>query len=152
MDVGFGAPQSDGLSVGNEVNFVVSLRQFQSQFSGHYATAAIGWITGDSDFHARPIFMCGSSPGRLEIRWLEQAVDADFTRVFGAEAAGEGRLQTVFRPESIAGINLVQVRLKLLLRFFWKSSELDSHADAGIAGTNYSTRRDPLFSHPEIDA
>jgi hypothetical protein len=62
MDVGFGAPQPDWLGVGNEVNFVVSLGQFQSQLGGYHATAAVGWITGDADLHARPIFMCGSSP------------------------------------------------------------------------------------------
>src|SRR5437660_1594210 len=151
MDVGFGAPQPDRLGVGNEVNFVISLGQFQSQLGGYHATAAVGWITGDPDLHARPIVMCGSSPLAWRFRWQELAADADSTRVSDAEADGEGRLLRVLRAKCIAWIDLVQVCLELLLRVIRQSGELDSHPDAGVASANHSTRSEPIFSHPQIN-
>ncbi len=53
VDVRFLAPQPDGLRVGNEVDFVSALRQFQAQFRGHDAATAVRRITGDSDLHVR---------------------------------------------------------------------------------------------------
>src|SRR5712692_3111879 len=69
MNVGFLASQADGLGVGNEMNLVAALRQFQTQFRGHNAAAAVRGITGDPDLHsARPPFpvlysMAGNNSG-----------------------------------------------------------------------------------------
>jgi hypothetical protein len=53
VDVGFGAPQADGLRIRDEMNFMAALRQFQAQFGGYDTTAAVRRITGDSDLHVR---------------------------------------------------------------------------------------------------
>jgi hypothetical protein len=41
------------LGVRNEVNLVVTLRQFEAQFRGHDTAAAVRRITGDSNLHVR---------------------------------------------------------------------------------------------------
>ncbi len=54
VNVGMQFGQPDGLGVGNEMDFVPALRQFQTQFGGHHAAAAVGGIAGDPDLHAGP--------------------------------------------------------------------------------------------------
>src|SRR5580698_4873622 len=51
MDVVLRAAQANGLSVGDEVNFVAALRQFQAEFGGDDAAAAVGGISGNSNLH-----------------------------------------------------------------------------------------------------
>ena len=34
------------------MNFVAALRQFQAEFRGHHAAAAVGGITGDPNLHS----------------------------------------------------------------------------------------------------
>ncbi len=55
MNVGLGASQADGLGIGNKMNFMSALGQFQAKFGSHNATATVGGITGDPNLH---------SPGR----------------------------------------------------------------------------------------
>src|ERR1700722_13900647 len=57
VNVRMGAAQPNGLGVGNEVDFVTALRQLQPQLGCDHATAAVGRIAGDADFHVRP-FRC----------------------------------------------------------------------------------------------
>ena len=57
VNVGFLAAQPDGLGIGDEMNLVAALGQFESEFRGHHAAAAVGGITGDPNLHsavARP--------------------------------------------------------------------------------------------------
>ena len=51
VNVGFLAPQPDRLRVGNEMDLVAALGQFQAEFGGDDAAAAVRRITGDSDLH-----------------------------------------------------------------------------------------------------
>ena len=48
------AIQPNRLGVGNEVNVVPALRQFEAQFGGNYTATAVGGVTGDADFQAVP--------------------------------------------------------------------------------------------------
>src|SRR5258708_34857093 len=52
MNVGFLAPQADGLGVGDEMNLVAALRKFQAEFRSHNAAAAVGRITRDPNLHS----------------------------------------------------------------------------------------------------
>jgi len=71
VDVRMRAAQPNGLGVGNEVNFVSTLRQFQPQLGRDHAAASVGRIAGDADFHACPFrisaralhSMAGGKPG-----------------------------------------------------------------------------------------
>src|SRR5438128_12570334 len=54
MNVGVGRGQADRLGIGNEMNFVAALGQFQPQFGCNHPTAAISRIAGDPDLQARP--------------------------------------------------------------------------------------------------
>jgi hypothetical protein len=58
MNVGLGASQADGLSIGNKMNFMSALGEFQAKFGSHDAAATVGGITGDPNLH---------SPGRLSL-------------------------------------------------------------------------------------
>src|SRR5579863_2595969 len=53
VDIRFRSSQADRLRVGNEVNVVPALRQFQTQLRGDNATPTIRRIAGDSDLHSR---------------------------------------------------------------------------------------------------
>src|ERR1700728_76905 len=66
VDVRFLAPQSNGLRVGDEMNFVSALSQLQAQFRGDDSAAAVRRITGDSDLHVREAafsLLCHSMAG-----------------------------------------------------------------------------------------
>jgi hypothetical protein len=52
VNIGLRLGQPDGLRVRDEVHLVAALRQFQAQLGCDYTAAAVGGITGDSDFHA----------------------------------------------------------------------------------------------------
>ncbi len=52
VNVGFLAAQPDGLGIGDEMNLVAALGQFETEFGGHHAAAAVGGITGDPDLHS----------------------------------------------------------------------------------------------------
>jgi len=54
VNVGFRPGQANGLRIGDEMNLMAPAREFEPQFSGHNAAAAVGWITGDPDLHAPP--------------------------------------------------------------------------------------------------
>ena len=51
VNVGMRAGEPNGLSVGNEVNFVTTLGEFESEFGGDNTTATISGITSDPDLH-----------------------------------------------------------------------------------------------------
>src|SRR5205814_10438799 len=51
VNVGMRSGQADGLRVGDKVNLMSALRQFHAQFGGDHSTAAVGGITGNSNFH-----------------------------------------------------------------------------------------------------
>jgi hypothetical protein len=51
--MGLFAAQPDGLRVGNEMNFVAPLGQFESEFRSHHAAAAVRGITSDPNLHAK---------------------------------------------------------------------------------------------------
>src|SRR6266567_4686455 len=51
VDVGVGL-QTNGLSVRDEVDLMSSLRQFQSEFGGDHAAAAVGGIARDPNLHS----------------------------------------------------------------------------------------------------
>ena len=51
VNVGMRAGEPTGLSVGNEVNFVTTLGEFESEFGGDNTTATISGITSDPDLH-----------------------------------------------------------------------------------------------------
>src|SRR5438445_12641040 len=72
MNVGVGRGQADRLGIGNEMNFVAALGQFQPQFGCNHPTAAISRIAGDADLHARPSHLS------LHIRWRAIMSDSDF--------------------------------------------------------------------------
>jgi hypothetical protein len=43
--------EPEGLRVGDEVDFVAHWREFNAEFGGHHAGAAVGGIAGDADTH-----------------------------------------------------------------------------------------------------
>src|SRR5262245_23168504 len=43
--------QLDGYGVADEMDLVAEGSQFLAHLCRHHSTSAIGWITGDSDFH-----------------------------------------------------------------------------------------------------
>ncbi len=51
MNVGLSAGETEGLRVGDEVNFMATCREFDSEFRGDDSTAAISRIAGDADLH-----------------------------------------------------------------------------------------------------
>jgi hypothetical protein len=51
MNVGLFPAQANGLGVGDEMDIVAALGQFQAQFGGDHTAAAVGGITGDSNLH-----------------------------------------------------------------------------------------------------
>ena len=58
--------ETDRIGVGDEMNLVSAIGQFEAQFGGHDTAAAIGGIAGDADFHAA---LTGISPlpdGRVQ--------------------------------------------------------------------------------------
>ncbi len=75
VNVGMGTAQPNGLRVRNEMNFVIAFRQFHPQFGRDHAAAAVGRITGDADFHARPFRFTTTA---LHIRWPASRRDSDF--------------------------------------------------------------------------
>ena len=77
VNVGMRAAQPDGLGIGNEVNFVAALRQFEPQLGCDHAAAAVGRIAGDADFHACPFRI---SARALHIRWRADSRDSVFAR------------------------------------------------------------------------
>jgi len=52
MNVRFGAGQTNGLRIGDEMNLMAAPGEFKSQFGGHNSAAAVGGITGDTNLHA----------------------------------------------------------------------------------------------------
>src|SRR5262249_42709866 len=70
MRLGLGKP--DGLSVGNEMDVVSTVRQFEPQFRGHHAAASVGGIAGDPDLHCPLRDTC-------RYRWPQNVCDSDFT-------------------------------------------------------------------------
>src|SRR5579862_8470678 len=135
VNVALFASQPDRLRVRNEVDFVIALGQFHSEFGRDYSTAAIRRITSDADFHVRAF----ASPVCSMIRWLEWAADADFTRVAG-EWNAPSRDSARVRSETHPRVEFVEMRLEPLLGVFGKTREFDSHAHAGVARTNHSAR------------
>jgi len=53
VDIRFCTPKPDGLRVGDKVNFVATLRQFEAKLRGDYTAPAVRGITGDSNLHVR---------------------------------------------------------------------------------------------------
>src|SRR5579862_8685913 len=51
MDIRLFSPQANGLGVGDEMDFMSALGQFQPKFGGHNSAAAVSRITGDSNLH-----------------------------------------------------------------------------------------------------
>ena len=51
VDVGFAAGEAEGLRVGDEVDLVAAGGEFDAEFGGDNAAAAVGGITGDADLH-----------------------------------------------------------------------------------------------------
>src|SRR5579872_2151826 len=49
VDVGFAAIEAEGRRRGDEVDFVAAGGEFDAEFSGDHAAAAIRGITGDTD-------------------------------------------------------------------------------------------------------
>ena len=43
--------ETNWIGVGDEVDLVAAIGQFEAQFRGHDAAAAVGGITGDADVH-----------------------------------------------------------------------------------------------------
>ena len=75
VNVGMRTGQPDGLGIGDEVNFVAALRQFQPQLGCDHAAAAVGGITGNADFHSCPFRI---STRALHIRWRGRSQDSVF--------------------------------------------------------------------------
>ena len=58
VNVGMRFGEPDRLRVGNEVNLVSSLGQFDSQLGRDDSASAVSWITGDSYAHGFSIIGC----------------------------------------------------------------------------------------------
>ena len=148
MNVRFRAPQPDRLGVRDEMNFVAALGQFQAQFRGHHAAAAVGRITGDPNLHVRSCLrsLCDSM-ARTE-RWL-QILHEELLDRGSMGTAATGRLSG---QKPMPGSILSRCAWN---RFFCSSvhaGEFNAHAYSGIAGANHGAGREALFSHPEIDS
>ena len=50
-DAGFASGEAKGLRVADEVNFVAEGGEFDAEFGGDYATAAVSGVTRNSDTH-----------------------------------------------------------------------------------------------------
>src|SRR5271167_1643923 len=74
---------------------------------------------------------------------------ADFTRV---SSGGTRRriLLTVFGTECHSGVDLVEMSLEAFFGFFGHPGEFDAHANAGVAGANYSGGSEALFFDPQV--
>jgi hypothetical protein len=60
------------LRVGNEVDLVAPLRQFQTKFGGNNSTTAVCRITGDADLHVRgAAFSMFLSFDGWNVQWLQ---------------------------------------------------------------------------------
>ena len=57
VDVGFAAGEAEGLRVGDEVDLVAAGGEFDAEFGGDDAAAAVGGITGDADLHRLPVVL-----------------------------------------------------------------------------------------------
>ncbi len=75
VDVGLRFGQANGLRVGDEVHLVTALRQFQAEFGGDHAAAAVGGITGDSDLQRLVGHRCA-----LRIGWQFEQADSSMHR------------------------------------------------------------------------
>ena len=64
VDVGFAAGEAEGLRVGDEVDLVAAGGEFDAEFGGDDAAAAVGGITGDADLHRLPVLPGCSRAGR----------------------------------------------------------------------------------------
>ena len=131
VNVWLRASQADRLGVGNEVNLMSALGQFQAEFRSDHATAAVCGITSDPNLHCEgPPFrwfcnsMAGTNSGcRFYTERCGQSDEAGYSAGFG-------------RGRQIPGSMLLQMGLKSSLRLFGQAGEFDAHADAGIAGAN----------------
>jgi hypothetical protein len=65
------------------MNFVIALRQFQSQFGCDYAAAAVGWIARYTDFHSCSFHFADRWPD-CHIRWPMPTQDSDIDWYFDA--------------------------------------------------------------------
>src|SRR5215468_6042439 len=72
VNMRLGLREPDGLSVGNEMDVVSALCQFEAQFRGHHPAASIGGIAGDPDLHRALRDTC-------RYRWPQNVCDSDFT-------------------------------------------------------------------------
>src|SRR5208337_128529 len=54
MNVRLGPGQTNGLRVGDEVNFMTAASKLKPQFSGDNSTAAVGRITRNANLHESP--------------------------------------------------------------------------------------------------
>lgn len=50
-DAAFTPGQAEGLRIADEVNLVAECSQFNAEFGGNDAAAAVSWIARDSDAH-----------------------------------------------------------------------------------------------------
>ena len=120
MNIGFGSPEPDGLGVGNEMDLVAALGQFETKFGGHDAAAAVCGVTSDPNLHSatvRPFSvvlysMAGNNRGcRL---YRRRGLDAREGRFKGEEL-----LFGLWPWHGNAGIQLVQVGLEAFLGVVW---------------------------------
>src|SRR5262245_52561548 len=66
--------QLDGYGVADEMDLVAKRSQFLAHLRCHHSTPAIGWITGDSDFHQINLTFSGQKGHRVINRYRFRAV------------------------------------------------------------------------------
>jgi hypothetical protein len=88
--------QADGHGVTDEVDFVASGREFDAEFCGHHARAAVGWVTGNADFHAGLVHGLTRELGGLYFAPMRRrepsAVHFGLDRVARSLASGEAAM------------------------------------------------------------
>src|SRR5579871_3091051 len=119
---------------------MATLGQLLAQFGGHYPTATIGRISGNSDFHAKV--------PALRYCWHSMAGIRGGCRFYTSSSVR----RRWFGPQRDARVELVQMSLESFLVVVRQAGELDAHTDAGIARAHDSGGRKPLLAHPQVHA
>src|SRR5437016_1197286 len=61
MNIWMRTVQANGLSVGDEVDLVSTLGEFHAEFGSDHATAAVSWITSDTNLHPERLTLLRSA-------------------------------------------------------------------------------------------
>ncbi len=124
VNIGFAAGEAEGLRVGDEVDLVAAGGEFDAEFGGDNAAAAVGGITGDADLHRLPVLPLTLVGWRLWLSLLDGNVVLLDSRLpcFGDKLAG-----------SVKNSGGAEVPIVDELRSIWMQGECGHFGEKGVA-------------------